>query len=32
VLLIAVIVTSLALLCAVPLGYALARLRFPGGR
>ena len=29
-LLIAVIVTGLALLCAVPLGYALARLRFPG--
>jgi putative spermidine/putrescine transport system permease protein len=28
--LIAVIVTVLALLCAVPLGYALARLRFPG--
>lgn len=29
-LLIAAIVTVLALLCAVPLGYALARLRFPG--
>jgi putative spermidine/putrescine transport system permease protein len=29
-LLIAVIVTGLALLCAVPLGYALARLPFPG--
>jgi len=29
-LLVAVIVTALALLCAVPLGYALARLRFPG--
>ncbi len=29
-LLIAVIVTALALLCAVPLGYALARLNFPG--
>jgi putative spermidine/putrescine transport system permease protein len=29
-LLIAVIVTGLALICAVPLGYALARLRFPG--
>ncbi len=29
-LLIAAVVTALALLCAVPLGYGLARLRFPG--
>ncbi|HEV8439746.1 MAG TPA: ABC transporter permease subunit [Methylomirabilota bacterium] len=29
-LIIAIAVTALALLCAVPLGYALARLRFPG--
>jgi putative spermidine/putrescine transport system permease protein len=29
-LMIALIVTALALLCAVPLGYALARLSFPG--